>query len=101
MKVSFFSWLTNLSSYGSCIDAVTYVYCTEIWPMHVRAKGSAVAITGLFAPSVIILSVSPSAFNAITWKYYFVYMGISIIAAVVVWFWWPEVSYYTCLWDLY
>lgn len=35
--------------YASCIDAVTYVYCAEIFPTHMRAQGVSAAIIGLFA----------------------------------------------------
>ncbi|KAJ5419999.1 hypothetical protein N7465_002518 [Penicillium sp. CMV-2018d] len=85
----FFIFL-HIGVYGVCIDGVTYVYCTEIWPMHIRAKGSALAATGLFTSSVIILSISPTVFNSISWRYYFVFMSICIIATAATRYWWPE-----------
>lgn len=35
--------------YGSCVDAISYVYCSEIFPTNMRAKGMALAVMGLFA----------------------------------------------------
>ena len=80
-----------LDSYGSCVDATTYVYATEIWPMHIRSKGSALATTGLFTSSLILQTVSPTAFDGIGWKYYMVFMSVSFAGAAAASVWWPEV----------
>ena len=43
----FFLFL-HVAFYALCIDASTYVYGSEIWPTHLRAKDFAVSIAGLF-----------------------------------------------------
>jgi hypothetical protein len=35
--------------YGSCVDAITYVYCSELFPTNLRAQGVALSVMGLFA----------------------------------------------------
>lgn len=42
--------------YATCIDAISYVYCTEIFPTAIRAQGVSYSIIGLFA---MTLSMSP------------------------------------------
>lgn len=38
-----------VSFYGSCVDAISCVYCAELSPMKLRAQGVAACIMGLFA----------------------------------------------------
>jgi hypothetical protein len=57
----FFIFL-HLGFYGSCVDASTYVYASEIWPTHLRAKGFALSISGLFVGSLILLVSAPTGF---------------------------------------
>jgi hypothetical protein len=35
--------------YGSCVDAISYVYCSELFPTSLRAQGIGYSIVGLFA----------------------------------------------------
>lgn len=34
--------------YGSCVDATSYVYCSEIFPTNVRAQGIGFSTSALF-----------------------------------------------------
>jgi hypothetical protein len=34
--------------YATCVDATSYVYCTEIFPTAIRAKGVSYSVIGLF-----------------------------------------------------
>lgn len=38
--------------YAGCLDAVTYVYCSEIFPTQLRASGMAASVAGLFATTL-------------------------------------------------
>lgn len=38
-----------ISCYALGVDAVSYVYCSEIFPTHARAQGVAASVGGLFA----------------------------------------------------
>lgn len=35
--------------YGSCVDAISYVYCSELFPTALRAQGIGFSVVGLFA----------------------------------------------------
>jgi MFS family permease len=42
--------------YGSCVDAISYVYCSEIFPTSLRAQGISFSVVGLFAMTLSKLS---------------------------------------------
>jgi ABC-type transport system involved in multi-copper enzyme maturation permease subunit len=42
--------------YGSCVDAISYIYCSEIFPTRLRAQGMGFSIVALF---LMTLSSSP------------------------------------------
>lgn len=48
--------------------------------------------SGMFLSSLILLTVSPTAFDAIGWRYYLVFMSLTIVAAVVFAVFFPEVQ---------
>lgn len=80
----------HVGFYSSCIDATTYIYCTEIFPNHLRARGTSIAVSGLFFATVIFTCAAPTAFANIGWKYYLVFVVTSFILIVCMWIWWPE-----------
>ncbi|KAF3801241.1 High-affinity glucose transporter [Colletotrichum gloeosporioides] len=80
----------HLFFYGGFLDASTYVYASEIWPTHVRSKGAAASTSGMFVSSLVLLTVSPTAFDKIGWKYYMVLMSLTIIAGVCFAVFFPE-----------
>lgn len=60
--------------YGGCMDASSYVYCSEIFPTGVRAQGLGVAIIGLFSMTLLYTEVAPTAFAKVGWRYYLVFI---------------------------
>jgi len=80
----------HVGFYSVCIDATTYIYCTEIFPSHLRARGSSLSISGLFFATVIFTCAAPTAFATIGWKYYIVFAVLTAMTMVAVWLWWPE-----------
>jgi hypothetical protein len=84
--------LTVESSYGSTMDASTYVYVSEIWPTHLRARGCAISTSGLFVASLILLIAASDAFAAIGWKYYLVFLCMTVLGALGFALFLPEVS---------
>lgn len=81
---------TNPISYGVCIDATTYVYCSEIFPNHLRAKGMAWSLAVLFLSTVAYLIPAATAFATIGWKYYLVFIVLTAINIPIVWWTFPE-----------
>jgi hypothetical protein len=80
----------HVGFFSVCIDATTYIYCTEIFPSHLRARGSSISVSGLFFATVIFTCAAPTAFGNIGWKYYLVFAVLTAIVIVLVWFYFPE-----------
>ncbi|KAL4959219.1 uncharacterized protein BDV14DRAFT_193949 [Aspergillus stella-maris] len=65
LSVGVFFLYLHLTFYATCMDASTYVFASEIWPTHLRAKGFAVSCAGLFVRSLTLLEAAPTAFDTI------------------------------------
>ena len=76
--------------YGSCLDATCYVYCAEIIPTHIRAQGMGASVFTQFATTLVYTQAAPTAFAAIGWKYYLVFILVPAMGLGVIWFWFPE-----------
>lgn len=85
----FFLYL-HLTFYATCMDASTYVYASEIWPTHLRAKGLAVSVAGLFVGSLTLLEAAPTAFETIGFRFYLIMMAFTVVCAVVFAVFFPE-----------
>ncbi|KAL5334412.1 general substrate transporter [Aspergillus crustosus] len=85
----FFLYL-HLAVNGSCVDASTYVFASEIWPTHLRAKGFALSCSGLFVGSLILLVSAPTGFATVGWKFYLVMVVVTTINVFVVALFFPE-----------
>ncbi|KAF5556450.1 sugar transporter [Fusarium phyllophilum] len=76
--------------YATCIDAISYIYCTEIFPTSIRAKGVSYSVIGLFIMTLIYTHPAPIAFAQVGWKYYLVFVIVPLLGAPVVYFMFPE-----------
>lgn len=82
--------LTFFCSYGCCIDANTYVYCSEIFPTHIRSRGLAFSLAVLFLSTIAYLEAAPTAFAQIGWKYYLLFIVLTAINIPLIWYFCPE-----------
>ncbi|KAK3112211.1 hypothetical protein LTR53_011749 [Teratosphaeriaceae sp. CCFEE 6253] len=80
----------HILCFSSSVDATSYIYASEIFPTPARAKGMSISVSGLFIATIIFLQAAPTAFAAIGWKYYVVFVVITSVLFVVVWVWFPE-----------
>ncbi len=85
----FFLFL-HILFFSSTCDATSYIYAAEIFPTPVRAKGLAVSISGLFVATIIFLQAAPTAFAAIGWRYYIVFIAVTTVIAIAIWLYFPE-----------
>lgn len=76
--------------YAGCLDASSYVYCSEIFPTAIRAHGVGFSISGLFLSNIIYTQVAPIAFNTIGWRYFLIFIIVPALSAVVFWKYCPE-----------
>ncbi|KAF8444568.1 general substrate transporter [Boletus edulis BED1] len=76
--------------YAGGIDATSYVYCSELFPTHIRSQGMAFSMMGTFLSTVIFLEAGPTALEKIRWWYYVMFIGLTVIDVAVIWRWFPE-----------
>lgn len=69
---------------------LNYSYATEIMPFHLRTKGLAVYNTISQLGNSFNQFVNPIALQAITWKYYGVYIAVECLYVVLIYFFFPE-----------
>lgn len=76
--------------YGGTSDATTYVYNTEIWPTHIRSKGSSLSVSGLFVGLLAYTTGASTAMSNIGWKYYIVFICLSFCSTIMLYLYMPE-----------
>ncbi|KAK2935211.1 Major facilitator, sugar transporter-like [Fusarium oxysporum f. sp. vasinfectum] len=80
----------HIAFFSSCIDATTYIYASEIFPTHHRARGLSLSLSGLFLASLCFTQAATSALAAISWRYYIVFTVTSALMVVVLFLYFPE-----------
>ena len=86
----FFLFL-HIVFFSSTTDATSYIYAAEIFPTPLRAKGLAVSVSGLFVATIIFLQAAPTAFAAISYNYFIVFIAVTFVSIIVIYFYFPEV----------
>ncbi|TXT13409.1 hypothetical protein VHUM_00776 [Vanrija humicola] len=82
----FFFSLTFSFSFGP----VSWIYQSEIFPMHMRALGTSVSAATNWLNNVIIGQITPIAFNKIGYKYFIVFAVCGLSNAIISYFLFPE-----------
>ncbi|UNI21324.1 hypothetical protein JDV02_007323 [Purpureocillium takamizusanense] len=85
----FFMFL-YITFYGCCIDANTYVYCSEIFPTHIRSRGLAFSLVVLFLSTIAYLEPAPTAFAQVGWKFYLLFILLTVIITPIMAWYLPE-----------
>jgi hypothetical protein len=70
--------------------AVSWIYQSEIFPMNLRALGASASTASNWLNNVLISQVTPFAFDAIAWRFFFVFMACNLSNAVLTYFLFPE-----------
>jgi MFS family permease len=78
--------------YAGGIDATSYVYCSEIFPTHIRSQGMAFSMIGTFLSTVVFLEAGPTALSTIRWYYYVMFICLTTVNVTIIWRYFPEVS---------
>lgn len=82
-------------SYSFFFNAIGWVIVAEIFPLHLRGVGVGF---GVFTQSItaIWLSYAASlAFDAIAWRFYFVFIACNVFAGTIYFFFLPETRFLT------
>jgi hypothetical protein len=72
------------------LEGPTWYYPSELFPTHLRAKGITVAIIGMCVFNILWLAIAPTAFAHIGWKFYLVFISLSAVSSVIVYFVYPD-----------
>jgi len=79
-----------ITFYSGGIDVVGYVYCSEIFPTHIRCQGVAWSLVGTFLSTLVYVEAAPTALAKIKWGYYIIFVGLTAINIVILYVWCPE-----------
>ncbi|KAG4429962.1 hypothetical protein IFR05_014557 [Cadophora sp. M221] len=66
------------------------VYCTEIFPTQIRAKGGAISTFWSFVIQIVLAQASPTALANVGYRYYIFFIVMNLLTAGLVWFLLPE-----------
>lgn len=76
--------------YNVGVDVGGNVFYAEAFPNHVRSKGVALANASLALADLVYLQTTATAFAHIGWRFFLVFICVSAVGFVVLWFWLPE-----------
>ncbi|KAK0387729.1 hypothetical protein NLU13_3974 [Sarocladium strictum] len=76
--------------YEFALDSAQFVYLGELFPTHIRAKGVSLGCGTLALMNVMWLSVAPTAFEAIGWKFYLCFIIPGFLCAGLILYYFPD-----------
>ncbi|KAK4616777.1 MFS-type transporter oryC [Fulvia fulva] len=76
--------------YDFFLNGMQFIYISEIWPMHLRAKGMSLGVAMTSFMNIVWLQSAPTAMANIGWKYYLAFIIPGTIGAVVMWIYCPD-----------
>ncbi|KAH0830956.1 MFS sugar transporter [Fonsecaea pedrosoi] len=76
--------------YGFGIDPTIYVYMSELFPTHVRSQGVAMGLASFLGSALVYNEVAGTAFATIGWKYYLVFIAVTLAGLPFLLFCCPE-----------
>lgn len=72
------------------LTPIPILYVNEIWPSHLRTKGTSVFWVTQATAICFNQFVNPLALDRIAWKYYLVYVGVLVVVVMFMFFYVPE-----------
>jgi MFS family permease len=72
------------------LTPIPILYVNEIWPSHLRTKGTSVFWVSQAVSITFNQFVNPVAIDKIAWKYYLVYIGVLVVLINFIFFYVPE-----------
>ncbi|CRG83545.1 hypothetical protein PISL3812_00898 [Talaromyces islandicus] len=85
------------AGYNMACSTISVSYTLDILPFYLRSKGVSLFFTVDAAAASLSQYINPLAFNALSWKLYFVYIGCLFAFLGIVYFLFPETK--DCLWE--
>ncbi|KAJ5456132.1 uncharacterized protein N7458_003715 [Penicillium daleae] len=81
-----------IAFYAPTVDTAAFVYYSEVFPNHLRAKGVSTAICFGALADLIYMQAASTAFANIGWKYFLVFIIIPVIGLIYVAVRFPETN---------
>lgn len=81
--------------YALFFNSTVWVLAAEIFPQHLRGNGNSLAVFSMSVTNIWLSQVTPMAFEALSWKFYFVFIALNLFACFVYWMWLPETNQLT------
>ena len=78
--------------YGASWAGVPWVYAPEINSLRMRNRGSAIASAAEWIGAFLVVEVTPSGVANLTWKYYLIWILVSVIGYIFIYVCYPETS---------
>lgn len=88
--VSLLFYFLALGTFPICLFLIPFLYSSEIAPLKIRSRITAMSAAGNWLFNFLVAEVSPVAFTNIGWKYYLVYTCTNTLSFVVFYFFAPE-----------
>lgn len=85
------------AGYNMACSTISIPYVLDILPFYLRSKGVSLYFTVDAAATSFSQYVNPIALNALSWKFYFVYLGCLFTFLGIVYLFFPETK--DCLWE--
>ena len=76
--------------YDFFLNGMQFIYISEVWPMHLRAKGMSLGVAMISLMNIVWLQSAPTAFANIGWKFYLAFIIPGTIGSVIMWFLFPD-----------
>lgn len=77
-------------AYGGFIEGPYYYYAPELFPTHLRAKGMTVTVGTFTLLSIMWAQVAPTAIANIGWRFFLIFIILSLVGGVVIWATFPN-----------
>lgn len=85
-----FGMFLTVFGYAGVMNTFAPCYSAEIMPTCIRAAGVASGYMTFNAIVILLVQVTPLALNAISWKYFLIFLVLDVVYTVIVWFSYPE-----------
>jgi MFS family permease len=72
------------------LTPIPILYVNEIWPSHIRTKGTSVFWVSQAVAICFNQFVNPVALESIAWRYYLVYVAVLVLVIAFMFFYVPE-----------
>jgi hypothetical protein len=92
LSAATFVYFVFVFVFGLFIECPAYAYIVEIWPTHLRSQGATIGTVAFFCTTLAFNTPASLAFSTIGWRYYFVFVSVTLVAATFMLYYLPEVS---------